>query len=752
MWQSLPEFGTVVLYAILAATGYTLALSLAAGAGRPRLLQAARLGAYGTVGLIGLGVLTLTYGFVSGDFRLHYVADNSDRTMTTAYKVVALWGGQDGSWLWWIFLTGLFCGICLKWMGRRYLELQPWVLATFMSIIAFETLLLIFAVAPFGVNLGGAPLDGKGLNYQLRTWYMIIHPPSLYIGFTSAAVPFGFCLAALITGRLDSEWINATRKWMIFSWLFLSVGNVLGMMWAYEELGWGGDWAWDPVENAACLPWWTASAYVHSTMIQERRGMFKVWNVFLIVATFWLTIFATFLTRSGMISSVHSFAKTNIGEYFLYFLGLIAAVSTSLVVWRLPKLCSESTLESPLSRETAFVLNNWSLLGCCTFIAVATTWPLFSEYFLKYPSAVGPTFYNFWLPIPFIIVFALMCVAPLLGWRKTTPELFRKSFFWPLVAMAAGMALHFALSGPLRMWPFFTVSNLYAKPEADVVGFARAGANMVHYLGAGVAWVNGKLPLVVTALASFKLAVVIQEFARGAVARRKAAQLRKETENVVLALLRLVAKSRRRYGGYIVHLGMVLLFIHFTGRAWGTDVEASIEKGGVLQVDEVYSVRYLDSHMENDTEKRSIISDIEVIERGKVVAVLHPAQNIYKSRRGESSTEIARHVTARDDLYVSQGSVDPKTKIATFHIYVNPFAVLLVIGGAIMILGAVISLWPDVQEQEVTAFSYVRAAAGIASTTIFFLSLVFWPKVSTAPTSVIDPGWLADTPGAISNE
>lgn len=228
--------------------------------------------------------------------------------------------------------------------------------------------------------------------------------------------------------------------------------------------------------------------------------------------------------------------------------------------------------------------------------------------------------------------------------------------------------------------------------------------------------------------------------------------LRKEHEGLVPALFRLVAKSRRRYGGYIVHIGMVLVFIHFTGRAWGTDIESSIEKGGTLKIDEVYSVRYLDSRMENDTEKRSVISDIEVYERGKLVDVLHPAQNIYKSRRGESSTEIARHITLRDDLYVSQGSVDPKTKIATFHIFVNPFAVFLVIGGAIMILGAILSLWPDVQEQEVTAFSYIRAAAGVASTTIFFLSLVFWPKVSTSAVSSVDPGWLTDSPALASPE
>jgi len=309
IWQSLPEFGTGVLYAILMAAAYTFAVAIASSSGRPRLLQAARLGAFGTVSLVGLSVLVLAFAFVSHDFRISYVARYSDRTMSTPYLMAALWGGQDGSLLWWLLLTSGFSAGCIAWLRRRYIELQPYVIATLMTIIGFFSLLMIFAANPFATNAGGAPLDGSGLNYQLRNFYMIIHPPSLYIGFTSSAIPFAFAIAALVTGRLDNEWIVATRKWMLFSWLFLSIGNALGMLWAYEELGWGGYWAWDPVENAAFLPWLTASAYVHSTMIQERRGMLKVWNVFLISATFFLTIFGTFLTRSGLISSVHSFAS-----------------------------------------------------------------------------------------------------------------------------------------------------------------------------------------------------------------------------------------------------------------------------------------------------------------------------------------------------------------------------------------------------------------------------------------------------------
>lgn len=737
MWQSLPQFGTAVLYAILAAAGYTFAVALAAGAGRPRLLSAARFGAYGTVALVGLAVLTLCYAFVSHDYRLSYVSRYSDRGMSVPYQIVALWGGQDGSWLWWLFLVSLFCGICVKWMGRRYRELQPYVIATMMTVVAFDAVLLIFAVAPFATNIGGAPTDGAGLNYQLRNLYMIIHPPSLYIGFTSAVVPFSFCVAALVTGRLDSEWIDATRKWMLFSWLFLTIGNVLGMMWAYEELGWGGDWAWDPVENAACLPWWTASAYVHSTMIQERRGMLKVWNVVLICATFWLTIFGTFLTRSGLIASVHSFAQSSIGNYFLGYMGVVLAVCVGLILWRIPRLRSEGSLESPLSREAAFLGNNWALIGCGGFIAVATTWPLISEGILNYKSAVGPTFYNFWLPIPLVCIFALMCVAPLLGWRKTSPELFRKGFIWPVGAGVTLLALHFAFAGMLRMPPFVKMPNLYPLPTGDALARMDTvgiwGAKFVHYIGAVVAFVNGKLPAVVSFLAGFKLAVVVQEFVRGVRARQRAAAERKETEGIFWSLVRLVNKSRRRYAGYIVHVGIVLVYIHFAGRAWTTDIETSIAKGDTLQIDEAYTVRYLDSRVESDPEKRVIITELEVIERGVVVGKIMPSKYIYKSMGGQMSTEVARHITLRDDLYATLANVDPQTELATFQFHVNPFAVWLVIGALIMLVGALISLFPDVQDPEITVWTYMRSATGFATTAMFCAMLVFWPRVTTGP-------------------
>src|SRR5215471_13418643 len=370
MWQSLPLFGKLVLYAIMIAAAYTFAVAVVSGRGRPRYLQAARLGAYGTVSLIGLAILCLAYAFVTHDFRIKYVAHYSDRSMSTAYLFTSLWGGQDGSLLWWLFLLSIYTGVCVRWLKGKFRELQPYIIATLMVIVLFFCVLMAFAANPFSTSIAGARLDGEGLNPLLQNFYMIIHPPSLYIGFVGCTVPFAFAVAALVTGRLDHEWIVASRKWTLFAWLFLAIGNTLGMLWAYEELGWGGYWAWDPVENAAFLPFLTASAFVHSVMIQERRGLLKVWNVSLVCLTFFMTIFGTFLTRSGAIASVHSFAQSSIGTYFVWFLIGLAAFAITLILYRWPEL---RNLPPTWQLRKAAVATGWVILGVCGpgFVLVA---------------------------------------------------------------------------------------------------------------------------------------------------------------------------------------------------------------------------------------------------------------------------------------------------------------------------------------------------------------------------------------------
>jgi cytochrome c-type biogenesis protein CcmF len=705
MWQTLPEFGTGVLYAILVTAAYTFAVALASARGRPRLLQAARLGAYGTIALVGLGVLVLAYAFVSHDFRIAYVAHYSDRSMSTPYLIAALWGGQDGSLLWWMFLTSVFSGACVFWLQRKYLELQPYVIATLMSILMFFAILMVFSTNPFQTSVAGAPVNGNGLNYQLRNFYMIIHPPSLYIGFTSSAVPFAFAVAALATGRLDSEWIVATRKWMLFSWLFLSIGNVLGMLWAYEELGWGGPWAWDPVENAAFLPWLTASAYVHSTMIQERRGMLKVWNVVLICTTFFLTIFGTFLTRSGLIASVHSFAQSGIGIFFVYFMGVIAATCTALIAYRLPRLRSEGQFESLLSREAAFLFNNWGFVSIMVFIVVATVWPRISEWLLDQKSTLGPTFYNTWLPPIALLIFLLMGVAPLLGWRKTSPELFRKSFRWPVAATVVTAALHLAAGKKLGFAPFVDVDPIYAGT-----------------LGDALAKMASTYPFFTVAFAAFNIAVVVQEFVRGVAARQNAARQKQVEESLFASLFNLISKSRRRYGGYIVHVGIAVMFIGFAGRAWGVDKEVSLHPGETVTVEE-YKLVYTGPRMEVDSEKRMIFADLNVERHGQPIGRISPAKYIYKASPEAPSTEVARHITVKNDLYVIIGMANPQTKVASFQIHVNNLISFMWFGAAILILGALTAMWPDIALEEAGAFGYVRAAASVATSVMFAFML-----------------------------
>jgi cytochrome c-type biogenesis protein CcmF len=700
MWQSLPQFGTGVIYAILVAAAYTFAVALAAGRGRPRLLQAARLGAYGTVSLVGLSVLVLAYAFVSHDFRITYVAHYSDRGMSTPYLIAALWGGQDGSLLWWLFLTSFFTGLCVWWLERKYLELQPYVIATLMSVVLFFGILMIFSTNPFATSVAGAPVEGQGLNNQLRNFYMIIHPPSLYTGFTSSAVPFSFAIAALATGRLDDEWIVASRKWMLFSFLFLSIGNVLGMLWAYEELGWGGPWAWDPVENAAFLPWLTASAYVHSIMIQERRGMLKVWNVALICLTFFLTIFGTFLTRSGLIASVHSFAQSGIGIFFVYFMGVILATSLALIVYRLPMLQSDNGLESVLSREAAFVGNNWGFVSLMVFIATATVWPRISEWLLDQKSTLGPTFYNMWIPPIAFMVFALMGVAPLLGWRKTSPELFRKGFRWPVIVAATAGVLHLVFGRRLGFPAFITVDPIY--PGA---------------LGSALAKAAGVYPFIAILLVAFNFAVVTQEFVRGVSARQK-----RNDEGILTSLFQLVAKSRRRHGGYIVHVGISIMLIGFAGRGWSVDKEATLGKGESVQFEE-YTVTYVGPRMDVDTEKRMVFADIDVAKDGKHVARIVPAQLIYKTMGGQPRTVVARYVTVRDDLYVVLGMANPETKMAAFQMHVNTLISFIWGGAIVLVLGSLVAMWPEVSLEEAGAWSYVRAAASAATAVLFGITL-----------------------------
>ena len=686
--NSIPTFGFSLLLAAMVVASYTFAVSLAAGAsGRPRTLQAARFGAYGTVAVVGTAVLCLAYAFVTHDFRIRYVAHYSDRSMPLQYLFTALWGGQDGSLLWWLFLLSAYIGVCVFWLGKKYLALQPYVIATLMAIVLFFCVLMAFAANPFEQNVAGVRADGEGLNPLLQNYWMVIHPPCLYTGFVGCSVPFAFAVAAMATGRLDHEWIVASRKWTLFAWMFLGIGNTLGMLWAYEELGWGGYWGWDPVENAAFMPFLTASAYVHSVMIQERRGLLKVWNVFLISLTFFLTIFGTFLTRSGMIASVHAFAQSSIGPYFRNFLIALGCFATTLVLWRWPELrdvppstrlrkaavgagwvviagCTAGLysiwrlslpvawrvtlialiagaavyvalelvfrrmttgldlrtrrpqIEGLLSREFTFLLNNWVLCSLLFFILIATTFPLISEALTGDKVTVGPPFYKAWVQPLGILLLLLMGTGTLFGWKKTSPEALRRAFRIPVASGVAAAVLHFAFGGLIGFPAVVWGDAIYSGP-----------------LGAALRAFNAFTPVIGISLCVFNLAVIGQEFALLFRARASGGAAR--TTPVALwwlgglpgfvhTLITLPPPSRRRYGGYIVHTGIVVMFMGFTGQSWNVDKETSLYPGQTFVVAD-YTLRYDGARMEVDNNKRMVFADVDVFKHGRNEAHLTPS-------------------------------------------------------------------------------------------------------------------------------
>jgi cytochrome c-type biogenesis protein CcmF len=797
MWNTFPIFGSTALLCVMVAASYTFAIGLAAGAnGRPRTLQAARFGAYGTVALIGVAVLCLAYSFVSHDFRVRYVAAHSDRSMPTIYLITALWGGQDGSLLWWLFLLSLYTAACVKWLGRRYVELQPYIIATLMGTILFFCVLMAFAANPFGQSVGGAVVDGQGMNPLLQNFYMIIHPPSLYTGFVGCTVPFAFAIAALVTGRLDHEWIVASRKWTLFAWMFLAIGNTLGALWAYEELGWGGYWGWDPVENAAFLPLLTASAFVHSVMIQERRGLLKVWNVALVCITFFLTIFGTFLTRSGAIASVHSFAQSSIGTYFVWFLGLLFVVSATLVFYRWPELrnlppsrqlrkaavitgwiivvgccpglillmdklpmpmgvkilvfagiaggsvyagielvfrrmtsslgvlrSKRPEIESVFSREFTFLLNNWGLLGFMFFVLVATTFPMISEALWNEKVTVGPPYYNAWVQPIGLTIFLLMGVGTLFGWKKTSDDALKRAFRAPILVLVLAAILQFAFGAAVGFPAIVWSDPLYSGALGQILrGF------------------NAFTPVMGFSLAAFNATIIVQEFVLLFRARQRSGA-NKDTPSILwylglvpgflYSLITLPPPSRRRYGGYIVHLGIVLAFIGFTGRSWTIDRETAMSPGQQYQV-ERYTLDYVGPRMEVDNNKRMVFADIRVMENGRYRGQLTPAKFIYKKLPESPTTEVAMLHSVRDDLYLIVGTINPSTKVATLQIHVNPLVSWIWFGCIVLIFGSIVTMWPQLEPQESRAWAFARGASAVATSVMIGLLIALLPAPAFA--------------------
>src|SRR4051812_18433789 len=439
------SLGAALLLATFVVCSYAAVVSVVGARRRSRRLIESGIGAFHLVtALMVAASAVMINAFLTNDFTIKYVAHYSDSVQPLFYKITSYWGGLDGSIMFWVFLLSIFGTIAVYVNRERYRELIPYVVATISSVQMFFLYLMVVHKNPFTTYLANAPADGTGLNPQLQNYWMAIHPPSLYTGFVGMTIPFAFCIAALATGHLDDAWLRAVRRWTMFSWLFLTFGLTLGMIWAYEELGWGGYWAWDPVENAGLLPWFSATAFLHSVMVQERRSMLKIWNVSLVITTFFLTIFGTFMTRSGVVQSVHAFGEDKMLAWlFTGFMVLILTVSFSLVIWRLPLLKARNELDSWLSREAAFMVNKWILLFAALFVLFGTMFPTLSEAVTGERLTVAGAFFNKWMAPVGLILLLLTGVGPLLAWRRSSFSNIAPQFLGPTAAglTAGGIAL-----------------------------------------------------------------------------------------------------------------------------------------------------------------------------------------------------------------------------------------------------------------------------------------------------------------------
>ncbi len=619
-----------------------------------------RNGVIATFVLISLATGALIYGFVTDDFSMRYVVEVSSYDQPLMYKITALWGRMSGSLLFWLWLVTLF-SVLMVWTNRRATdELGDYALIP-ISIVQLFFIILVTGLIEGVYNPlmrlpnGAIALDGAGMNPLLQTPSMAFHPPSLYVGFVGLTVPFAFAIGALAAGRTGSEWILRSRRWMVFSWLVLTLGVTLGGNWAYRELGWGGYWAWDPVENASFMPWLLGTAFLHSVMIQEKRNMLKLWNIILITMAFEFTLLGTFITRSGIITSVHAFAQSNIGHYFLGFIGISVLGVAGLIYYRWNDLKSPNRLDSLLSRESAFLLNNWMLVGLTLIILWGTLWPIISEAITGTKASVPEAFFNQMVVIPGLLLLFLTGAGPIISWKKLTPSNFKRMFSKPIVLGAIAGVLtwaYLALKG--HMTPVYSVLCVFASV--------------------------------------FVVAAIFDEFYRGAKLRAK----RLETP-FFSGLIKLVQRNKRRYGGYIVHIGIVIVYIGIMGSKGYFLLEAeSLRMGESMEVGK-YKITMQDTFREEHENYSRAGVVFAVKKNGKQIATMNSARHFYhKAGQGDTDTieSAIRHI-GLNDLYISLGPLPADFDsggLVNVQVYHNPLINVVWIGVAIMMIGGVIAL------------------------------------------------------------
>ncbi len=617
---------------------------------KPFLVVSAQRAVYTVWALVTVASGILVYSLIAGDYRMAYVAAHSNKAMPLQYKFAAWWGGQEGSLLFWAFLLATYSAVVVFMNRKKFRDMMPLVTMVLMITMTFFLILIAFVISPFQVfeagrgnivNLG----DGQGLNPLLQYWTMVIHPPMLYLGYVGFTVPFAFAIASLITKQPGDSWIHVTRRWTLVTWLFQSTGILLGAGWAYAVLGWGGYWGWDPVENASLLPWITATAFLHSVMMQEKKGMMKVWNMVLVSSTFFLCIFGTFLTRSGVVSSVHAFAQSPLGKYFVTFLAIGIAATIYLILDRLEYLKSESQLESVVSRESSFLFNNLILLASCFAVLWGTLFPVISEAVTGDKISVDKPFYDrINIPIGLFLLF-LTGVGPLIAWRRSSLESLKRAFLWPT---AGGLALMVAL-------------------------FA-AGVHHVY------------------ALMAFGLCLFVAWTVAGEFYKGSRAISRKTGRNLLLAGVELTHRNTRRYGGYIVHMGIVLMFIGFTGAAFNKDATVEVGRGAVTDIGR-YQLRIADlqdGENNNYVWNRAIVA---VSKNGEDLGTLQPERRLYKASK-QPTSEVSIRRRLNEDLYLNfAGMSDDNTK-AVIQAYVFPLVSWIWIGYWVLMIGTLICLVP----------------------------------------------------------
>ncbi len=626
--------------------------------GRPGLTVSVTRSVYALFGVMLVAAASLWVGLINHDFNIEYVASYTSRNLPGYFIVSAFWAGQKGSLLFWAVVLSSFAALAQWLTSARYKALLPYVAAVTSSVVVFFIAVMLFAANPFA-RLGFTPPDGNGLNPQLQNIGMVIHPPMLYLGYISITIPFAFAVAALLSRRLDTGWIQAIRKWTIMSWLFLSIGITLGMWWAYVELGWGGYWAWDPVENASLLPWLTMSAFLHSVMIQEKRGMLKRWNMGLIFGSFLLSIFGTFITRSGVIASVHSFTQSNVGYFFLAFLLGTCVLSYTLLYTRWDRLEADVQLESMLSREAAFLFNNLLFVGIAFSVLWGTLFPILSEAVRGTKISVGPPFFNK-VNVPLGLALLLLTgIGPLIAWRKASAANLKRQFTWPVISGLAVVTVLLAFG------------------------------------------VRGLAPMMAFGLAGFVTGTLTQEFLRGTGARHRMYE-----ESYPLAFARLVARNRRRYGGYIVHAGMVIYFAAFAGMYFRVEQEATLKPGESVEVRSAFGHLYRFTHLgvsQFEQLNRVVTqASVQVTKDGKPLGVVNsekrqhfsePAPGV-RQKSFEPSTEVGIRSTLQEDLYIVYAGSVAGTEEAVYRFTLNPLVIWVWIGGVVLVIGGLITMWP----------------------------------------------------------